>query len=156
MGVTENEGVSVRRALPEDAQRLFDWRNDPVTRAMSRTVDPVAWDAHEMWFAETLKDPNRVLFIGLDHGAEFGMVRFDLTGPRHAEISINLDAQARGRRLATALLRAAIRAFRIDHVTDITALIRPGNAASIRAFEAAGFRMTGEKDGLAQFRHEMP
>jgi RimJ/RimL family protein N-acetyltransferase len=151
--------VTTRPATAADSRRLFDWRNDPLTRAMSRGPDPVAWEVHEIWFAEALADPDRDILIGLAEGAEIGMVRFDLdaewsdeTG-REAEISINLAPSARGRGLAAPLLAAAIRAFNHNRRCEIRAEIRADNLPSRRAFEAAGFRLAGEADGLCRYYH---
>lgn len=118
--------VTVRPATPDDSRRLFDWRNDPVTRAMSLTTDPVPWEVHTLWFATVMNSRNRPIFIGERDGVAIGMVRFDISGDL-AEISVALAPEARGQRLATPLLRAAIAALHAQRPVAILAEVRPEN-----------------------------
>lgn len=147
--------VTVRPATPDDSRRLFDWRNDPVTRAMSLTTDPVPWEVHTLWFATVMNSRNRPIFIGERDGVAIGMVRFDISGDL-AEISVALAPEARGQRLATPLLRAAIAALHAQRPVAILAEVRPENTASRRAFLAAGFREEQPVDGILRFRLSAP
>lgn len=58
-----------------------------------------------------------------------------------AEISVELDAAARSRGDGAALVRAAAAAVPAND--PVVAAVAPGNAASLRAFLAAGFRVVG-------------
>lgn len=98
---------------------------------------------------------NRPIFIGERDGAAIGMVRFDISGDL-AEISVALAPEARGQRLATPLLRAAIAALHAQRPVAILAEVRPENTASRRAFLAAGFREEQPVDGILRFRLSAP
>lgn len=136
--------LRTRLATETDRDRLLDWRNDPETRAMSRSTAPVDPVTHARWLAAVLRDPDRVLVIGEDPGGwHLGMVRFDLARLEHglvAEASLNLAPEARGRGIAAPLLRDAERWLR-PPPDRLVARVRPDNPASLRAFERAGYRL---------------
>lgn len=137
--------MKLRRAATHDAADILAWRNDPTTRAMARSPDPVEAVEHDAWFASALCDPTRALLIGeLDEG-KVGMVRID----RSAEtgVSINLNPAFRGRGLSLDLLNAAL----ANEAGPILAIIRPNNAASIRLFEWAGFVRAGFEGGFFRY-----
>jgi len=135
--------MRLRPATPDDAQALFDWRNDPVTRAMSVSRDPVDWQTHLDWFRSALQSPVRSILIAED-GVRLGTIRLDKD--IRTEVSITLAPAARGHGLAAQILRLAT-----DGRGPFVARIRPDNAASRRAFEAAGFHYTHHDDGMDWF-----
>ena len=60
-----------------DAERLFGWRNDPLTRANSHETVPITWDQHVSWLLKSLDDPTRAIFIAEVEGDPVGTVRID-------------------------------------------------------------------------------
>lgn len=142
--------VTVRKATADDAADLLAWRNDPLTRAMSRTAEPVEAAEHARWFQRALRDTTCTLLIGEEGGRKIGMVR--LTRDEETEVSINLNPAARGRGLARELLALALAQER----GAILAVIKPENLASIRLFEGAGFVLEHMQDGLARYVRPAP
>lgn len=138
--------MRLRPATLDDAQRLLDWRNDSDTRAASASTGPVASEEHRTWLEKSLSRPDRRLLIAEDDDGPVGTLRLD-EAPNAVEISITLAPQARGRGYAAPLLRLATAAGGL-----YVARIRPGNAASRRAFEAAGFFFTHLSDDMEWFR----
>lgn len=165
--IARPDGVSVRRATPSDASRLFDWRNDPAVRAASRSTAELQWDEHVAWLGRTLGRDDVVLLLAEADGQAVGTVRFDAcTAPdehwpdehwpdkhwpdedwpdkprpvEHWEVSITLAPGARGRRLAPRVLAAAEEALRRDHpCAALHAVMRAGNEPSYRLFLGAGY-----------------
>ena len=137
--------VTVREATRDDGPDLLAWRNDPVTRAMSRAMDPVEPADHHRWFERALRDPDCTLLIGQDGAEKIGMVR--LARGLETEVSINLNPAARGRGLARELLALAL----AEERGAVLAVIKPENLASLRLFEGAGFMLEGVRDGLARY-----
>jgi RimJ/RimL family protein N-acetyltransferase len=135
--------LAVRPARAGDAEAVWLWRNDPVTRAVSRDRAEVSWPVHTAWFADVLADPDRHLLIGVSGAvpAGVGVVRFDRRSPDGRwEVNVNLAPAARGRRLAVPLLRAAFAWLSAkEQVSEVVARIRVDNAASLRTFERAGY-----------------
>lgn len=132
--------LGLRRATEADCERIWQWASDPQTRAASFSGDPIPWEDHRPWYAARLASPACFLFVGLDAaGAPIGMVRFDAAGDE-AAISVNLAPEARGRSLGGALIAKGVdEFFRVSSAGLVRAWIRPGNLASMRAFEKADF-----------------
>ena len=137
--------MTLRKATPDDAADLLAWRNDPLTRAMSRNSDPVEAADHARWFQRALQDPTCTLLIGEDDGRKIGMVR--LSRGEETEVSINLNPAVRGRGLSRELLTKAL----AQESGALLAVIKPENLASIRLFEGAGFVLEETRDGLARY-----
>jgi len=144
MNMTEGTEPTLiaRTATPADSRDLFEWRNDAQTRAASRSIEPVMWEQHELWFTGVLADKHRELYIveRVADSEAVGMCRFDEGEGGLTEVSINLNPAFRGRGLSVGVLVAAIEKFRDGGGGALTATVRPENTASIRVFEKAGFR----------------
>jgi RimJ/RimL family protein N-acetyltransferase len=142
----ETAGVVLREATMDDAELLFGWANDPVTRAASFRPQPIAWPEHRSWLEARVADAGTLLFVA-ERGAPVGQVRFDRESDEVAVISVSVAPAARGRSLAPAIIDAGVRAA-ADRwpVRAIRAEIREENAASLAAFADAGF---GEPSPIA-------
>ena len=138
--------MEIRRATIDDALQVLQWRNDPTSVAASKSGD-VSQTDHIRWFAASLSNLDRDLFIAVENGRDVGLVRFD----KHDDtwlISINMAPAERGKGYGTAALRKAM-----SEVGNrrFLAEVRPDNLASNRLFERCGFRRAEEKDGFLQF-----
>jgi RimJ/RimL family protein N-acetyltransferase len=133
-------GLTLRPATAADADALLDWRNDAQTRAMAISQEPVAPPDHRGWLRARLEDADSLLTIVEQDGVPVGTVRLDRRAPAEAELSITIAPGARGRGLARPAIELGVEhAGREWGVARVTARIRPENAASLRAFAAAGF-----------------
>lgn len=131
----------LRRACADDIQRLWEWANEPTTRAASFSSAPIPWQTHVAWFAARRADPDCALSIGVDAVDQpIGQWRVDrIRG--EGVVSVGLAPNARGRGLGTALIRAGTLAAAYDlALRRCHAYIRPDNAASVAAFTKAGYR----------------
>ncbi len=148
------EGIRLRRATLDDARLLLDWANDPVTREVSFQSGVIAWETHLPWLERRLASAQSLLLIAEESaGVPLGMVRFDIgdAAAAGATISINLAPAQRGRGLGPALILLGCRELRRAHgEMEIHAFIKPGNAASVRAFERAGFQPAAPADVAGQ------
>lgn len=129
----DTAALTVRPATSQDSRQLWQWRNDPATRAGSRSSAEVSWQDHERWLSDTLTRTDRILLIVDDQNGRVGTVRWDLaTAPRGGkesagdslrleddadgdgqgqqqvewEVSITVAPRRRGQSLAGLLLRA--------------------------------------------------
>ena len=91
----------LRRANPADAIDVWRWRNDPVTRAMSRSQGETTRESHLAWFDAALADFRRTLLIGEVEGQGFAQVAGGLELGR-------INVAARGLGVATASLHDAV------------------------------------------------
>lgn len=138
--------MEIRYATIDDAVDVLEWRNDPVSVAASKT-GTVNLSDHLSWFAKSMHNPNRCLFIVTEGKHRVGMVRFDKIQDAWL-VSINIAPAERGKGYGEAALRMAI--AKISN-SRLLAEIKLDNLASIRIFERCGFRRIGAKDGLLQF-----
>jgi RimJ/RimL family protein N-acetyltransferase len=123
--------MNIRPAQMSDAEALFRWRNDALTREMSHNQDPVEWDAHIAWLKARLARPEPNLYIAECDGLSIGTVRVD-----GDEISYTIAPDARGRGLGLAMLQKAKEMF-----GQLRAEIYERNIASIKIAERAGMRL---------------
>jgi spore coat polysaccharide biosynthesis predicted glycosyltransferase SpsG/L-amino acid N-acyltransferase YncA len=135
----------VREASNADSALLLAWRNDPETRAWSRTTDPVSPADHQAWLARGLRNPDRRLLIAEQDHKPVGTVRFDRDG-RHWEVSITLAPEARGRKLALPVLLAAERV--LEPRATVRACVHRDNGASRALFRRAGYQEEDHSDGV--------
>ncbi len=134
----------LRPARPQDCARVWEWVNDPVSRAASFSSDPIAWDAHVRWFEARLNDPHAVYFIAVSaHDEPVGQIRYAVEA-RSATLSVSLAPQFRGQGYGSALIRrASTRLLQTADLDEIEAYVKPDNESSLRAFVKAGFANTG-------------
>lgn len=120
--------MDVRTATMEDAKRLFDWRNDPVTRQMSKNSEPVTWDYHLDWLRKRLALADPRLYIVEEDGVAVATYRIDGAN----EISYTVAPEFRLRGIASTLLVEALKRH-----GPLTAHIFRDNSGSIKAASQA-------------------
>jgi len=153
----DKEKVTLRRVEDKnpdnsDSKQLWEWRNDPVTREMSRNSEWIPWELHRDWYVKTMQDPNEVLLFADYHGKQMGTVRFDVEKKHSAEVSININPEMRGNGLGRKLLGAACRyGFHKLGLKEIDAEIKEKNVASIHIFESVGFQFIEKCDGIRKY-----
>lgn len=125
--------LHLRRAVWSDAPLLWYWRNDPATRAASRSTEPVPWTDHLAWLDLTLRSTSRALYLAEWDGLPIGTGRLDRHG-LETELSWTIGPESRrqgyGRKLVLALIQE----------TDLPcyACIKHDNHASIRIAQSLG------------------
>ena len=148
VGGTPAKRVTLRPATPEDCRQVWLWRNDEGTRAASFDTSPISFETHERWFHESLRHRDRHVYIVLVDGQEAGVVRLDVAGARGI-VNIHLAPEWRGRGVGPRTLAALEDvAFGSLHLTRMEAQVKPGNAASLAAFQKVGFTLVGGESVL--------
>jgi UDP-2,4-diacetamido-2,4,6-trideoxy-beta-L-altropyranose hydrolase len=132
--------VTMRRATGSDSKQLFEWRNHPRVRQVSRSDGIIAWNTHTTWLDTVLSDPQRILLIGEYAGKPVGVVRFDVSNDT-AEVSIYKVPTDSAAGSGIDLLTSAERWLRqhCRQVEALTAEVLGTNAVSHRLFMAAGY-----------------
>ncbi len=137
--------IRLRPAEAGDVDLLLGWANDPVARAVSFTTAPIPRADHVAWFERALANPDRHLLIAMVEGVPVATLRLDAgEGPGEAVISVNVGPESRGRGIGRGALEAATGEAARLGFARIVAWIRPETAASLRAFEAAGYSKVSE------------
>lgn len=139
--------LAARLATLDDSALLLRWRNDPVTRQVSRAQEPVRWANHQEWYSRVLADDSRHLYV-IERGSDpVGTVRFDQHEGNEWEVSITLAPEWRGQRLGVPVLEAGEQVFLAQHPhSRIIAAILPDNAPSQRLFARAGYILDPDRD----------
>lgn len=134
--------MMIRLATVGDSENLFNWRNHPSIRKVSRNPDVIMWQDHQKWFASLLADSKRRLLIGEADGVPIGVVRFDIE-KNEVEVSIYLVPEKSSSRLGRDLLQSAEYWLAVNHpdIRRIHAHVIGTNERSLRFFLKAGYQM---------------
>ncbi|OYT96221.1 MAG: UDP-2,4-diacetamido-2,4,6-trideoxy-beta-L-altropyranose hydrolase [Pseudomonas sp. PGPPP3] len=135
-----DEVLKIRRASINDAEMLFEWRNDLRTRKYFRNAAPLSQSSHMSWFFQTLANERSELLISSHGECPVGCLRFDIDGER-AEVSIYLDPSKHGQGLGTRSLHQAMEWMYSKHplVTLFIADVIAENSASANLFQRCGY-----------------
>jgi UDP-2,4-diacetamido-2,4,6-trideoxy-beta-L-altropyranose hydrolase len=138
-------GLRLRRALPDDIRLLWEWANDPETRAASFSSGPISWETHSGWFGKKMADDKSLILIAENEKATpWGQIRFDVRADGDWEVDVSIAPTMRGRGLASWLVKHGVQALlNHRHPLRVHALVRRANVASAKAFERAGFKRIG-------------
>ena len=135
--------VTLRRVTCEDAVRLYQWRTDAETVAMSDQAPPHSYADHLAWLTRRLTTSRPNLFIGMDDQDAVGTIRVDREYPAVGVLSVTVAPAVRRRGYATGLIRALCEHPCVADVVLLRATIKREIVASERAFARAGFIRTG-------------
>ncbi len=147
--------IDLRAATLADADRLFAWRNDPITCANSRSTGAVAREDHDRWMKFNVAQgyPQHMVMIAESDTGSIGVVRFDAErrDVMRYEVSITLAPEHRGFGLGRPVLAQAC-AYMPDF--SLSAVIRTNNTASRKIFAECGFEETGSDHGFVTCRRQ--
>lgn len=135
--------VNFRPANRDDWERLFDWRNDPVTRASSRNTAPIKWEDHVRFCETNMASMSLLTSIAECDGEPVGVIRCD-TMPA-IELSWTVAPGQRGKGIGAAMVTKAAETCGSK---TLLAWIKPDNAPSRKVAEAAGFEYFGTRKNL--------
>lgn len=137
--------LGLRAATTDDAQRIWEWANDPVTRANSFNSQPIPWENHLAWYGRKLKSPDTRFWLLEQGGIPVASIRYDRLEGDTALISYMVDAGHRGQGLGTHLLALSFeKACAEMGVARLRGITFADNKASARAFEKAGYTLVQE------------
>ncbi len=137
--------LKIRPVTEHECRLLWEWVNDPAVRASAFQVAPIPWDTHVAWFRSKRADPQCRMYLVTDReGTPVGQVRFDLQADASAVVDVSVAPAQRGLGYGAAALRLAYaQLFDTTAATRVVAQVKAENAASLRAFETAGFLQCG-------------
>tara|TARA_Y100001968_G_C19410192_1_gene745848 strand:+ start:163 stop:702 length:540 start_codon:yes stop_codon:yes gene_type:complete len=149
--------ISICRVNSYHSRLIWEWRNDPDSRLMSRDSDFIPWDHHEKWFQSSLADSSRYFYLLENDNIPFGLARFDLFDikVKSYEMSIMIAPAFRGKNLSKTLLHRSLSKFNEDVKGDkiILAEVKKDNFKSNSLFLNYGFHDEGGDTILNQFTY---
>ena len=148
--------MNVRRAEMKDCLSILNWRNNSLSRSMSRNEALIDSNSHIIWYSNMLKNLDRCLLIGEILNVSIGMVRFDRLLPsQNWEVSVTVAPGYRGKGLSKKLLASAINFFYGKFPeAGIVAEIKPENVISRNLFEASGFNYYSGDEHMLRFLYQ--
>lgn len=139
------KNFSFKLANFEHSKKIWEWRNDEITREMSINSEFISWEIHNEWFESTLNDSNKYLYVGYLEKDIVGIVRFDKYYDEENcfLININIDPSMRNLGLGKIFLKQSIKKFfgEVKDADYIIADIKKENQASIKIFYNSDFRI---------------
>jgi RimJ/RimL family protein N-acetyltransferase len=141
MGMSHTKAeIIIRPALPEDAEMVFEWRNDPYIVARASSQRTIRRDEHIAWFEETMKSDQRKMFIVQMGSKPIGNVRFDRIDEDNCFISAYLLEQFTGGGYGVeAIKQGYTEIFKEWDVQKIVSCVRSDNLNGRSGFIKAGF-----------------
>ena len=134
--------IIVRRAQLNDAERIWEIRNEPESRAVAASPEIIPLPQHIDWFKRKyLEQDGNFCFIGEIGEKVAGYCRFDLKDDKYL-ISVAVASSMHGRGIATFLIGQSIK--QLNTKKSIHAEIRRHNIASAKMLERNGFKKISE------------
>jgi len=148
--------VRYRKAEEKDMMQVFEWANDPLSRANSYFSEPIELQTHKTWFDKKLKDKNSFIYIAEVENKPAGMVRYDI-GEENTVVGILVGKHFRGKGLASDFLRDTAKLYFKENQKTVLAYIKKENMASVRSFEKADYKKEKEEvvHGCASFIYKL-
>ena len=135
-------GLIIRPAQLDDAQRIWEIRNEPQARAVAANSDVIPLAQHISWFENKyFKPEGDSCFVAEIDGKVIGYCRFDSEGDHYLN-SIAVTSSMHGKGIGTILLGQSIKQLKKEK--PIHAEVRRYNLASVKIFERNGFKKVSE------------
>ncbi len=134
----------LRKANERDKKILFDWANEPETRANSFHQEEISWEEHTEWYGRVMQAEDVLLYIAMDFMKPVGQVRLNIED-NAGRISYSVDEECRGDHLGQRML-ALLEKETAGKVTRLVAQVKPDNMASRQNFEKLGYKLCKNHD----------
>ncbi len=136
--------IKIRPAQLNDAQRIWEIRNEPASLAVAASQETIPMAQHVAWFSNKyFANSGHVCFVAESDGNVVGYCRFDLDGDHYLN-SIAVSSSMHSKGIGTLLLNQSIEQLKTDK--SIHAEVRRHNVVSIKMFERCGFKKISEDD----------
>lgn len=132
-------------------QQLWKWANDPLTREMAFSSDPIPWEEHIAWFASKRENIQCYPYIAYCQDHPVGQIRFDITiesEQSYASIDYSVSPLWRGKGVGSLLLLKGTSVFFSEappHCGHVIGMVKNENTSSLKCFLKAGFSRVSTK-----------
>jgi phosphinothricin acetyltransferase len=137
----------IRRATPDDLPAITAIYNDAILHTTATMdTEPKTVTEQERWFGQ--HDETYPVLVVLREGSVVGWASISRWSDRCAyadtgEVSLYVDARARGQGIGTELMQALIETAQANGLHTLLARIAGDNAVSVRLHERFGFVLVG-------------
>ena len=150
--------IFVRKIEENDSNEILLWRNDIITREMSKDTNIIKLQNHQKWFNNILNDNNYMSLICIDLSTNFkiAFVNFKINNKGQSSIiSININPIHRNKGYSSLCLTKSIEFFKKQFVKceKVVAEIKDINLSSIKSFQKIGFKkIYSSSDGISSYK----
>ena len=142
----------LRPVLPTERAIIFQWRNDPVVRAVMRNTSVIDQEVHKDWWQTAIDDPSRRMMIFEDGKVPIALIHF-------FELTLGVTAKwgyyfapghkttASALRWATAEVAAVSYAFDCMRLETLHCEVLQTNRSVLLLHERVGFENAGPSQG---------
>lgn len=152
------KNISVRPALENDIELVFQWRNRPEIIALSDKQVDVSWEEHQAWCKRKINCAlSDFLIIELDQ-KPVGVIRFDPNERKldTYDVGIYLVGENKGKNIGTTAMKKAINELvKRRNVQAIHAYVRIENEISIGFFKNLGFNFQRADGNIDLYSYEV-
>lgn len=158
----------LRKARISDSIKIFQWRNDTITRMMSVNTRRISWASHEKWFNKALNNDKTILLIGqiekkndkskaienMNNYLDIGIVNFEFDESKSCfEISFNIDPGFRKNGNGKLIVKLGVNVIRkqFPKIKYISACSRNSNFASLNILTLVGFKVIKDSEYFKYF-----
>lgn len=134
---------SFRKVTIQDANKIFEWRNDPTIYRYLFNPNPIEWNSHIKWLNKLEENQSIFFVIATIDGNDCGTVRFDLLDDKQsAEVGIYVIPEFHGKKIGTQMLIAAEKFYKksFPQINKVIARVIIENEASLKMFEKSGYQ----------------
>lgn len=143
--------IELRNIDLGDSADILSWRNDELTRKMSRNQSVIAENEHSNWLKNAVADPKKIFFLGVSGGDKVGLVRCDCVDNAIWEMNILVSPLYRGMGIGASLLGLSIsEIIGIKNPSMLIASVKKDNASSLKIFSSNNFSQFGIDGDLIQ------
>ena len=145
--------ISARFASRSDSTNIYEWRNDPLTRRMSKNKKLIEWSNHVNWFNKSfVSNDIKLIICELGYRDKIAFIKFQINN-EVALVSMNLNPIHRGQGLAKYCLIDSIDLFKKScvNIKLLIAEIKGENIASQKTFKSVGFKLNKIKDEFGYY-----
>ena len=145
------EKVFVLRLVKEsDWKILLEWRDDIITRKNSFNSENIKKSEHIQYLKDTIKNPNRNLFLLLLNKIPVGTIREDIMEPNKYELSYTISPQYRGQKLGQLMMNI----YLFNKKGSFYCEVKKENVPSIKMIKKLGFKYFRRKNDINHYKLE--
>ncbi|MEH7445205.1 bifunctional UDP-2,4-diacetamido-2,4,6-trideoxy-beta-L-altropyranose hydrolase/GNAT family N-acetyltransferase [Bacillus sp. JJ1122] len=147
--------INIQKLNKTDIEDVYHLSNDEAVRKWSINQEPILYENHIEWFYNILNDEN-VLFYSFKRKKDnvfLGQVRISCNENKGL-ISISLNEQLRGKRIAKTLVNKFINKIQNEYpnINIIEAQIHKENIPSLKLFNSLGFSLKEEGNPFNRYQ----
>lgn len=150
--------IFIRRIEKQDFNDILLWRNNLISREMSKETNIIKVQEHEKWFNNIINDNKQIpiICIDLSKSIKIAFVNFKLNNiEKSSLISININPLHRNKGYSSLCLLQSIDFLKKEFVKceNIIAEIKDINLPSIKLFKKIGFKKkNSSNEGVASYK----